>query len=50
MSRARLIAMVSTAALLATVAACGQSDTKSDMPPLPASATAPVTYEPDIHS
>ena len=50
MSRARLIAMVSTAALLAAVAACGQSDTKSDMPPLPASATAPITYEPDIHS
>ena len=50
MSRARLIAMVSTAALLAAVAACGQSGTKSDMPPLPASATAPVTYEPDIHS
>ena len=50
MSRARLIAMVSTAALLAAVAACGQSDVKSDMPPLPASATAPITYEPDIHS
>ena len=50
MSRARLIAMVSTAALLAAVAACGQSDTKSDMPPLPASATAPVIYERDIHS
>ncbi len=50
MSRARLLIMVSTAALLAAVAACGQSDTKSDMPPLPASATAPVTYERDIHS
>jgi aminopeptidase N len=47
MSRARLAVMVSTLALLA---ACGQSDVKSDMPPLPASATAPVTYERDIHS
>lgn len=47
MSRARLAVMASTLALLA---ACGQSDVKSDMPPLPASATAPVTYEPDIHS
>lgn len=50
MSRARLIAMVSTAALLAAVAACGQSDSKSDMPPLPPSATAPVQYARDIHS
>ena len=47
MSRARLAVMASTLALLA---ACGQGDTKSDMPPLPASATAPVTYERDIHS
>ena len=47
MSRARLAVMASTLALLA---ACGQGDTKSDMPPLPASATAPVIYERDIHS
>ncbi|WP_309629605.1 M1 family metallopeptidase [Brevundimonas sp.] len=47
MSRARLAVMASTLALLA---ACGQADTKSDMPPLPASATAPVIYERDIHS
>ena len=47
MSRARLAVMASTLALLA---ACGQADTKSDMPPLPASATAPVTYERDVHS
>ena len=47
MSRARLAVMASTLALLA---ACGQGDTKSDMPPLPASASAPVTYERDIHS
>ena len=47
MSRARLAVMASTLALLA---ACGQGDTKSDMPPLPASATAPVTYERDVHS
>ncbi|MFC5345632.1 M1 family metallopeptidase [Brevundimonas staleyi] len=47
MSRARLAVMASTLALLA---ACGQADVKSDMPPLPASASAPVTYERDIHS
>ncbi len=47
MSRARLAVMASTLALLA---ACGQADTKSDMPPLPASATVPVTYERDVHS
>ena len=47
MSRARLAVMASTLALLA---ACGQGDMKSDMPPLPASASAPVTYERDVHS
>lgn len=47
MSRVRLAVMASALALLA---ACGQGDMKSDMPPLPASATAPVTYERDIHS
>jgi hypothetical protein len=50
MSRAHLIAMVSTLAIAAVLSACGQSEVKSDMPPLPASATAPITYEPDIHS
>ena len=38
------------AALTATLAACGQKDARSDMPPLPASATAPITYVRDIHS
>ncbi|MES2860050.1 MAG: M1 family aminopeptidase, partial [Pseudomonadota bacterium] len=50
MSRARLAVMASTLALLTALGACGQSDVKSDMPPLPASATAPVNYEADIHS
>ncbi|CAN5136091.1 M1 family metallopeptidase [soil metagenome] len=53
MSR-RLTGLVSalalTAALSATLAACQQAEVKSDMPPLPASATAPVTYPKDIHS
>ncbi len=38
------------AALTATLAACGQKDARSDMPPPPASATAPITYVRDIHS
>ncbi len=55
MSR-RLAGLVSalalTAALSATVVACQQAPTeaKSDMPPLPPSATAPVNYVHDIHS
>ena len=50
MSRARLIGMVSMLAVATALAACAGNDPKSDMPPLPASATAPVTYEQDIHS
>ena len=49
----RLVAMASTLAFIAALsgglAACGRAD-RSDMPPLPASATAPVNYERDLHS
>ena len=50
MSRARLIGMVSMIAVATALSACAGNDPKSDMPPLPATATAPVTYERDIHS
>ncbi|MDP3406027.1 MAG: M1 family metallopeptidase [Brevundimonas sp.] len=50
MSRTRLAAMASTLALVAALSGCGLGEPKSDMPPLPPSATAPVTYERDIHS
>ncbi len=50
MSRARLAVMASTLALLIALGGCATSGMTSDMPPLPASATAPITYEPDIHS
>ncbi|CAN5400037.1 M1 family metallopeptidase [soil metagenome] len=45
-------AIALTAALSLSVAACAQkpADPASDMPPLPPSATAPVTYVHDIHS
>jgi len=43
-------ALALTAALSVSLAACQQAEMKSDMPPLPASATAPVTYPRDIHS
>ena len=39
-----------TAALSVSLAACQQAEMKSDMPPLPASATAPVIYPKDVHS
>ena len=39
-----------TAALSVSLAACQQPEVKSDMPPLPASATAPVVYPRDVHS
>ena len=43
--------LVSALALLAALSACGQdTEMKSDMPPLPASATAPITYAKDVHS
>jgi aminopeptidase N len=43
--------MASALALAAALSACdGLGGQASDMPPLPASATAPVTYERDIHS
>ncbi|HEY1224139.1 MAG TPA: M1 family metallopeptidase [Brevundimonas sp.] len=46
-----LTGLVSVLALSAALAACGQQgEVKSDMPPLPASATAPVNYVRDIHS
>jgi aminopeptidase N len=51
MSRARLVLMASAVALAAALSGCeGLGEPKSDMPPLPASATAPVTYVRDIHS
>jgi len=52
MSRSLVSTLLVSAAIAASLAACGQSasDPKSDMPPLPASATAPVTYPKDIHS
>ncbi|CAN5429756.1 M1 family metallopeptidase [soil metagenome] len=43
-------ALALTAALSVTLVACQQADVKSDMPPLPPSATAPVAYVHDIHS
>jgi aminopeptidase N len=51
MFRARLAMMASALALAAALSGCdGLGQEKSDMPPLPASATAPVTYARDIHS
>jgi leukotriene-A4 hydrolase len=51
MSRARLTLMASALALAAALSACdGLGGPRSDMPPLPASASAPVTYARDIHS
>ncbi|MBX9708726.1 MAG: M1 family metallopeptidase [Caulobacteraceae bacterium] len=51
MSRARFTLMASALALAAALSGCeGLGEPKSDMPPLPASATAPVTYARDIHS
>ncbi len=51
MSRARLTLMASALALAAALSACdGLGGQASDMPPLPASATAPVNYVRDIHS
>ena len=46
----KLTGLVSALALSAVLAACGQPGGKSDMPPLPASATAPIQYVRDIHS
>lgn len=46
----KLTGLVSALALSAVLAACGQAAVKSDMPPLPASATAPIQYVRDIHS
>jgi len=46
-----LVAAAVAATLSAGLAACNQQvEVKSDMPPLPASATAPVVYPKDIHS
>jgi len=42
--------MASTLAIVVALSGCGGSAPKSDMPPLPASASAPVTYERDLHS
>ena len=51
MTRTTLAGLVSALALTTALAACGQSaEVKSDMPPLPASATAPITYARDVHS
>jgi leukotriene-A4 hydrolase len=54
-SKTGLVSLLALGAALAgvmAVAACNQkaADPASDMPPLPASATAPVTYPKDIHS
>ena len=49
---AMAVALAATVSLGA-LAACDQmsaSDPKSDMPPLPASATAPIAYVTDVHS
>lgn len=48
-----LAALLAATAALGALAACGQmvgGEPKSDMPPLPASATAPITYVTDAHS
>jgi len=47
-----LLALSAALAGVLAIAACQQpaADPASDMPPLPASATAPVTYPKDIHS
>lgn len=45
-----LAGLVCALTLSAALAACGQRDAKSDMPPLPASATAPIQYVRDVHS
>lgn len=46
-----LACFVSAIALTAALAGCHSAgDAKSDMPPLPASATAPIQYAHDIHS
>ena len=46
-----LTGLVSVLALSAALAACNQpAEVKSDMPPLPASATQPIQYVRDVHS
>ena len=51
MNRFAAVTLVSALALTAALAACNRSgDPKSDMPPLPASATAPIRYVQDVHS
>ena len=51
MTRTTLAGLVSALALTTALAGCGQpAEVKSDMPPLPASATAPITYARDVHS
>ena len=47
-----LACLVSALALTTALAACGRepAEVKSDMPALPASATAPITYARDVHS
>ena len=40
----KLTGLVSALAFSAVLAACGQPGIRSDMPPLPASATAPIQY------
>ena len=46
-----LSGLILAAAVAATLAGCNQqTEVNSDMPPLPASATAPVVYAKDIHS
>ncbi|MBI2260274.1 MAG: M1 family metallopeptidase [Caulobacterales bacterium] len=51
MTRTTFAGLVSALALTTALAGCGQpAEVKSDMPPLPASATAPITYARDVHS
>jgi aminopeptidase N len=50
MTRTTFAGLVSALALTTALVGCGQPEVKSDMPPLPASATAPITYARDVHS
>ena len=51
MTRTTLAGFVSALAVAAALSGCGQpAEVKSDMPALPASATAPITYARDVHS
>ena len=46
----RTLGLVSALALATALGGCAMTASGSDMPPLPASATAPIQYVRDIHS